>query len=654
VWLFGYLFYVYLCCRRKSNKNSSNMHSSHNNRCQQTTNTWNSNVQYMHDGRNLHVNNKSNKGSCQQQCSDAPAATEKQCDGDAFYCDQCNRGFNTERDYNQHTKRHEKCIVEGCSYAAAPALVIKHYRFHHEDKHNQHAAQSEMCAVCPFTAHPLLVEMHYKVCHTAVQRKKTRLTECTVDGCSFTATPKLVKMHYNLHHKTAQAKKTQLSGCTVEGCSFTATPKLVKMHYNLHHKTAQAKKTQLSECTVQGCSFTAELILVKMHYSMHHKTGLAERMSLSDRDLAQWISDRRTNFPTAQNTGRKTQKRKATEDVLHESNYSKIRHDSLTKLGERTIAGSSDVEKRAKMSDELEQQPAGSNVRNASHACNSGHQSKRTELLPLLDTPKETGRVSGRRKSSRSASGHGNIENVAAAVVGRADKGPAPASSDWCNSDTGLSVHSSLARVTKTAACSQHQELALERKHADTWAADEGYVRDNTQPSATRRSGVNVLTKSTLQRMTQQQVADFARPAEGRDGSVASSATAELGDVTCADDHCSRPSSSDVVQWSMVDSSTGPAKSAKKRHRPRTGESKAEVAMTNTAKAKVTKSHCTSAVNRQARNLSNIPVYSRRQWSGKSSAPLTTGSLCATRPSASLPNATCLPCLGSSGLLHRF
>jgi len=113
--------------------------------------------------------------NCQQQSSDAPAVTEQQCDSSAFYCNHCDRGFNTEQKYNQHTDCHQKCSVKGCLYAAIPTLVKKHYLFDHMDMFNQYSGR-----------------------------------HCAVEGCLFTADPKWVKLHYKLHHETGLANRMLL------------------------------------------------------------------------------------------------------------------------------------------------------------------------------------------------------------------------------------------------------------------------------------------------------------------------------------------------------------------------------------------------------------------------------------------------------------
>lgn len=49
----------------------------------------------------------------------------------AFYCDVCDRGFQTDEKLKEHVDGHQKCKEEGCSYVAAPKLVQLHVKNHH-------------------------------------------------------------------------------------------------------------------------------------------------------------------------------------------------------------------------------------------------------------------------------------------------------------------------------------------------------------------------------------------------------------------------------------------------------------------------------------------------------------------------------------------
>lgn len=48
-----------------------------------------------------------------------------------FWCDTCDRGFNTRYLLDNHKKQHEKCNIDGCQFIAHPKVITRHIQMQH-------------------------------------------------------------------------------------------------------------------------------------------------------------------------------------------------------------------------------------------------------------------------------------------------------------------------------------------------------------------------------------------------------------------------------------------------------------------------------------------------------------------------------------------
>lgn len=51
----------------------------------------------------------------------------------AYFCNACDRGYNTNDKYNEHCATHVQCKIDGCKYTAAEKLVELHRGAQHRN-----------------------------------------------------------------------------------------------------------------------------------------------------------------------------------------------------------------------------------------------------------------------------------------------------------------------------------------------------------------------------------------------------------------------------------------------------------------------------------------------------------------------------------------
>ena len=98
-------------------------------------------------------------------------------------------------------------------------------------------------------------------------------------------------------------------------------------------KTDEKLKEHISQhmkCSVVGCNYIAAPKLIQLHYSFQHRTGLAKKIWQleSMKEINSWVSERKKNFPTAENIARKKQelsKRQERGEVLNDLEFGKMK-----------------------------------------------------------------------------------------------------------------------------------------------------------------------------------------------------------------------------------------------------------------------------------------------------------------------------------------
>ncbi|VVD01820.1 unnamed protein product, partial [Leptidea sinapis] len=50
---------------------------------------------------------------------------------DEFWCETCDKGFNTKKMLEGHQARHQKCNIDGCQFVAHPNIITKHIQMQH-------------------------------------------------------------------------------------------------------------------------------------------------------------------------------------------------------------------------------------------------------------------------------------------------------------------------------------------------------------------------------------------------------------------------------------------------------------------------------------------------------------------------------------------